>query len=156
LELTRADAEKAVTVTEDALKDYYAQVKEKFETQERRKGSHILITATDGLDDAAAQKKAQELTDKVKAGADFAQLAKDNSKDPGSASQGGDLGWANRGMYVGPFEDALFSMQQGEVRGPIKTQFGYHVIRLDEVEAGKLKTFDEAHAEIEADYRKDK
>lgn len=156
LELTRASTEGAVQVTDEALKDYYAQVKDRFETQERRKARHILVTASDGLDDAAAEKKAKELYEKVKGGADFAQLAKENSKDPGSAAQGGDLGFAQRGMFVGPFEDALFSMQPGEVRGPIKTQFGYHVIKLDEIEAGKLKTFEEARPELEAEFRKEK
>lgn len=156
IELTRASAEGGVTVTEQALKDYYEQVKERFESPERRKARHILITATDGLDDAAAQKKAQELFDKANGGADFAQLAKDNSKDPGSAQQGGDLGWAQRGMFVGPFEETLFAMKAGEIRGPIKTQFGYHVIRLDEVETGKIRSYDDVRAELEAEYRKDR
>ncbi|MBL8265404.1 SurA N-terminal domain-containing protein [Steroidobacter sp.] len=156
IELTRAQAESNVTVTDKELKDYYEQVKQRFESPERRRARHILVTATDGLDDAAAQKKAQELTDKVKAGADFAKLAKENSKDPGSAAQGGDLDWAQKGMFVGPFEDALFSMQPGEIRGPVKTQFGYHVLKLENIEAGHLQTFDEARAEIEAEYRKDR
>ncbi|WP_129645404.1 SurA N-terminal domain-containing protein [Peristeroidobacter agariperforans] len=156
IQLTREQAEAKVDVSEQALKDYFEQVKERFTSAEQRKGRHILITATDGLDDAAAQKKAQELTDKAKAGADFAQLAKENSKDPGSAVQGGDLGWAQRGMFVGPFEDALFSMQSGEIRGPVKTQFGYHVLKLEDIQAGHQKTFDEARADIEAEYRKDK
>ena len=82
------------------------------------------------MDDAAARKKAEELTAKAKGGADFAQLAKDNSKDPGSAQQGGDLGWAQRGMFVGPFEDALFAMAAGEIRGPVKTR-----LRLSRAEA---------------------
>ena len=156
IELTRQQAESAVSVTEPALKDHYEQIKDRFQTSERRQARHILITATDGLDDAAAQKKAQELTDKAKSGADFAQLAKENSKDPGSAPQGGDLGWAERGMFVGPFEDALFSMQPGEIRGPVKTQFGYHVLKLENVEAGHQQTFEEARAEVEAEFRKDK
>jgi peptidyl-prolyl cis-trans isomerase D len=156
LELTRQQAESAVTVTEQALKDHYEQIKDRFVTNERRQGRHILITATDGLDDAAAQKKAQELTEKAKAGADFAQLAKENSKDPGSAQQGGDLGFAEKGMFVGPFEDALFSMQPGEIRGPVKTQFGYHVLKLENIEAGHQQTFDEARAEVETEFRKDK
>jgi peptidyl-prolyl cis-trans isomerase D len=156
VELTRQQAESSIEVTEQGLKDYYEQVKERFTSQERRHGRHILITVGDGVDDAAAQKKAQELTAKAKGGADFAQLAKDNSKDPGSAPQGGDLGWAQRGMFVGPFEDALFSMTAGEIRGPVKTDFGYHVMKLEEIEAGHVKTFDEARAEIEADYRKDR
>jgi peptidyl-prolyl cis-trans isomerase D len=156
IELTRQQAESVVAVTDQALKDYYEQIKDRFQTTERRQGRHILITATEGLDDAAAQKKAQELADKAKAGADFAQLAKDNSKDPGSAPQGGDLGLAERGMFVGPFEDALFSMQPGEIRGPVKTQFGYHVLKLENIEAGHQQTFDEARAEVEAEFRKDK
>lgn len=156
IELTRAQAESKVDVSEQALKEYYEQVKERFESPERRQGRHILITATDGLDDAAAQKKAQELTDKAKGGADFAQLARENSKDPGSAAQGGDLGWAQKGMFVGPFEDALFSMQPGEIRGPVKTQFGYHVLKLENIEKGQLQSFEQARAEVEAEYRKDR
>jgi peptidyl-prolyl cis-trans isomerase D len=156
IELTRQHAESGIQVTEPALKEYYEQVKDRFTTQERRHGRHILITVGDGVDDAAARKKAEELTAKAKAGADFAQLAKENSKDPGSAQQGGDLGWAQRGMFVGPFEDALFAMSVGEIRGPVKSDFGYHVLKLDEVEAGHVKTFEEAHAEVEADFRKDR
>jgi peptidyl-prolyl cis-trans isomerase D len=110
-------------------------VKERFESPERRKARHILITEGDGVNDAAAKKQAEDLAAKAKAGADFSQLARENSKDPGSAQQGGDLGWAQRGTMVGPFEDALSAMQKDEVRGPIKTQFGYHVIRLDDIEA---------------------
>jgi peptidyl-prolyl cis-trans isomerase D len=156
IELTRERAESSIEVTEQALKDYYDQVKDRFTSQERRHGRHILITVGDGVDDAAAKKKAEDLTAQAKGGADFAQLAKDNSKDPGSAAQGGDLGWAQRGMFVGPFEDALFSMSAGEIRGPVKTDFGYHVLKLEQIEAGHVKTFDEARAEVEADYRKER
>jgi peptidyl-prolyl cis-trans isomerase D len=153
VELTREQAQAGVTVTEEALKEYYEQVKDRFESPERRRGRHILITAGDGVDDAAALKKAEELTAKAQAGGDFAQLAKDNSKDPGSAAQGGDLGWAQRGMFVGPFEEALFSMKPGEIRGPVKTQFGYHVLKLEEIEAGHSRSLEEARAEVEAEYR---
>lgn len=156
LEFTRAMAEARVEVTEQALKDFYETVKDRYQTQERRRGRHILITAEDGLDEAAAEKKAADLAAQAKAGANFEELAKKNSKDPGSAQQGGDLGWAERGMFVGPFEDALFSMQKGEIRGPIKTQFGYHVLRLDDIEPGHLKSFEEARAELEAEYRRER
>ncbi len=139
LELTREQAESTIQVTEQGLKEFYDQVKDRFTSQERRHGRHILLTVGDGVDDAAAAKKAEELTAKAKGGADFAQLAKDNSKDPGSAPQGGDLGWAQRGMFVGPFEDALFAMSVGEIRGPVKTDFGYHVLKLEEVEAGHVQ-----------------
>lgn len=155
LELTRDQAASTIEVTEAALRDYYEQVKERYQSPERRRARHILITTGDGLDEAGAEKKAADLLAKAKSGADFAQLAKDNSKDPGSAAQGGDLGWAERGMFVGPFEEALFSMSPGEVRGPVKTQFGYHVIKLEEVEAGHVRSFEEARAEIEAEYRRE-
>jgi peptidyl-prolyl cis-trans isomerase D len=156
LEYTRAMAEARVSVDEKALRDYFETVKDRFESPERRRGRHILITAEDGLDDAAAEKKAAELTAQVKAGANFEELAKKNSKDSGSAQQGGDLGFAQRGMFVGPFEDALFAMTPGEIRGPIKTQFGYHVLKLDEIEAGHLRSFEEARQDLEAEYRKDR
>ena len=156
VELSRANSEAAVVVTDEALKDYYEQVKDRYESPERRHPQHILITATDGIDDAAAQKKAAEITAKAKAGADFAQLAKENSKDAGSAQQGGDLGWTQRGVSPGPFEDAVFGMAKGEVSGPVKSQFGYHVIRLEDIEAGHQRSFDEVRPEIEAEFRKDR
>lgn len=156
LEVTRAMAESRVEVSEQALKDYYESVKDRFQTQERRRARHILITAGDGLDEAAAEKKAADLAAQAQGGANFEELAKQNSKDPGSAQQGGDLGWAERGMFVGPFEEALFSMTKGEIRGPIKTQFGYHVLRLDDIDAGHVKSFEEARAELESEYRKER
>ena len=84
-----------------------------------------------------------------------AELARKNSQDGGSAAQGGDLGWAERSFFVGPFSDALFSMQQGEIRGPVKTQFGYHIIKLEGVQASATKTFEQARGELEAEYRRD-
>jgi peptidyl-prolyl cis-trans isomerase D len=156
IEVTRAMAEARVDVSEQALKDYYETVKDRFQAQERRRARHILITAEDGQDEAAAEKQAADIAEQAKSGANFEALAKQYSKDPGSAQQGGDLGWADRGTFVGPFEDALFAMTKGEIRGPIKTQFGYHVIRLEDVETGDLKAFDEARAELEVEYRKDR
>ncbi len=156
VELTRARAESSVEVTEQALKDYYEQVKDRFTTQEQRHGRHILITIGDGVDDAAAKKKAEELTAKAKAGADFAQLARENSKDAGSAQQGGDLGMATRDVFVGPFGDALFSMTAGEIRGPVKSEFGYHVIKLEEIQPGHVQSFEEARAALEAEFRQER
>jgi len=156
VELTRERAESRVEVTEQALKEYYEQHKDAFTTEEQRHGRHILITVGDGVDDAAAKKKAEELSAQAKAGADFAQLAKDNSKDAGSAQQGGDLGLATRDVFVGPFGDALFSMTAGEIRGPVKSEFGYHVIKLEEIQAGHVKSFEEAHAELDSEYRKER
>src|SRR6202012_2551693 len=107
-----------------------------------------------GKDDAADKKLADEVYAQAKAGKDFAQLAKQYSKDPGSADKGGDLGWADRTMFVGPFSDALFGMAGGDTHAPAKTQYGYHIIRRQEIQAGKTKTFEEARPELEADLRK--
>ncbi len=143
-----------VTVTDAELHAAYEKNKVTYVVPEKRHARHILIAAT--KDDAADKKLADEVYAQAKAGKDFSQLAKQYSKDPGSAAQGGDLGWADKTMFVGPFSDALFSMSPGEIRGPVKTQYGYHIIRLDEVQPGKTKTFDEARPELEADLRKNK
>jgi peptidyl-prolyl cis-trans isomerase D len=154
--LSLDDAAKDVKVDDESLKSFYEQNREKYETAERRHAHHILIKVGDGVDDATARKTAQTVADKVKAGEDFGALAKQYSKDQVSAAQGGDLGWAGKGMFVGPFEDALFSMKAGEVRGPIKTEFGYHVIRLDEIDAPHIKTLEEIRPELETEYRRDR
>lgn len=155
LELKLADVEREVQVDEASLRAYYEQVKERFAEQERRRGRHILIAVDDTTDDATAKKTADEVMAKLNAGGDFAALAKQYSKDPVSAEKGGDLDWATRGMFVGPFEDALFSMNKGELRGPVRTEFGYHVLRLDDIEGGGVKAFDDVRAELEKDFRTD-
>ena len=154
LQLSLDDVTSAVDVSEEGLRAFYDQVApERYVTAERRRGRHILVET--GEDDAAALAKAEQLAARVRDGEDFAKLAAENSDDPGSNTQGGDLGWATRESFVGPFADALFSMQVGEIRGPVKTQFGYHVIRLDEVENSHQQSFDEVRAELEADYRRE-
>lgn len=154
VELKVSDIAAKVAVTDDALHSYYESVKDRYVEAEKRRGRHILIQVQDDKEDAAARKKAEEVLAKVNAGGDFAKLAKEFSQDAGSAAQGGDLGWAERSFFVGPFADALFDMKPGEVRGPVRTQFGYHIIRLEEVNAGKQKSFDEARAELETEYRR--
>jgi peptidyl-prolyl cis-trans isomerase D len=153
LELKLADVERDVAVNDEVLHAYYEQVKETLTTPERRRARHILIAVGDGVDDATAQKTAAEVLAKLNGGADFVALAKQYSKDPVSAAKGGELDWLSRGMSVGPFEDALFAMTKGELRGPVKSQFGYHIIRLDETEGGQTKSFADARAELEKDYR---
>lgn len=141
-----------VTVTDAELHAAYDKGKASYVVPEKRHATHILITAT--KDDAADRKLADDVYAQAKAGKDFAALAKQYSKDPGSADKGGDLGWADRTTFVGPFSDALFGMSVGEIRGPVKTQYGYHIIRLQEIQAGKTKTFEEARPELEPDLRK--
>jgi peptidyl-prolyl cis-trans isomerase D len=154
VELKVDDIAAKVPVTEEALRTYFDSVKERYVEAEKRRGRHILIQVQDDKEDAAARQKAEEVLAKVNAGGDFAKLAKEFSQDAGSAAQGGDLGWAERSYFVGPFADALFDMKPGEVRGPVRTQFGYHIIRLEEMNAGKQKSFEEARPELEGEYRR--
>ena len=141
-----------MTVSDADLHAAYDKNKSTYVVPERRHARHILIAAT--KDDAADRKLADEVYEQAKSGKDFAQLAKQYSKDPGSAQNGGDLGWADRTTFVPAFTDALYGMKVGEIHPPVKTQFGYHIIRLDEIQPGKTKTFEEARPELEAEVRK--
>ncbi len=129
----------------------YEKQKSRLEVPEKRHARHILIT---GKDDAAALALAQQVLSQAKSGKDFAALAKQYSQDPGSAQNGGDLGWAERSTFVKPFADALFGMSPGQIAGPVKTQYGYHIIRLEEIQPGKSKSFEEARPELEAQLRR--
>ena len=138
-------------VSDADLRAAYEKDKSRLEIPEKRHARHILIT---GKDDAAALALAQQVLAQVKSGKDFGELAKQYSQDPGSAQNGGDLGWADRSTFVKPFADALFAMKAGEIAGPVKTQYGYHIIRLDEIQPGKSKSFEEARPELEAQVRR--
>jgi peptidyl-prolyl cis-trans isomerase D len=154
VQLNLPDVAATLQLTEEGLRAFYDQVAhERYTSPERRRARHILVES--GSDDAAAQARADKLAAEARGGADFAALAAANSDDPGSKGQGGDLGWATRDSFVATFADALFAMNTGEVRGPVKTQFGYHVIKLDAVEPGAQRSFEEVRGELEADYRRD-
>lgn len=147
-----------VPVSTEALQAYYQKNEARYRQVEMRHAHHILIAvskADDPKADAAALAKAREVLAQLKAGKDFATLAKQYSADPASAAQGGDLGWAARTAYVPAFADALFSMQPGQISEPVKTQFGYHIIRLDEVRPASVKSFDQVRAQVESEYRRD-
>jgi peptidyl-prolyl cis-trans isomerase D len=150
----RLDALAAQQSVSDAdLRAAYEKDKSRLEVPEKRHARHILIT---GKDDAAALAQAQQVLTLAKSGKDFGELAKQYSQDPGSAQNGGDLGWADRASFVKPFADALYGMQVGEIKGPVKTQFGYHIIRLDEIQPGKAKSLEEARPELEAEVRRNR
>lgn len=148
----------AITVNPADLDAWYQQNQARYIEPEKRRASHILIAVSgkDAAADAAALAKAQQVLKEVRAGGDFAALAKKYSQDPGSARQGGDLGWALRGAYVQTFADKLFAMKAGEISEPVKTQFGYHIIRLDAVQTEHGKTLADARAQIEGDFRRER
>ncbi len=158
IEVSLAALEPKVSVDDAQLKTYYEEQKaktpERFTQPEQRRVRHILLQVADPKDDAATQAKAAALARRAQAGEDFSKLAKENSQDTGSAPQGGDLGWNERKAWVAPFADAAFSMKEGEVRGPVKTQFGYHILKLDGIQPASVKSFEQSRAELEADYRR--
>lgn len=139
----------AAQVTEDELRTYYEQNKARFGAPEQRRAAHILIS-TEGSDKASARQTAEQVRAKVMANPkDFAAIARETSKDPGSAAQGGDLGFFGRGMMVKPFEDTVFSMKPGEISELVETDFGFHIIQLTEVQPSQVKPFDEVRDDIQ-------
>ncbi len=158
VEISLAQLESHLTVTEAQLQAYFDEQKgknpEAFTQPEQRRVSHILIQAATPKDEAAAQAKAEDLLKRIQSGEDFAKLAKEYSQDPGSAQQGGDLGWSERKVFVAPFADAAYSMKEGEVRGPVKTQFGFHILKLLGIQPSTTKTFEQSKSDLEADYRR--
>jgi peptidyl-prolyl cis-trans isomerase D len=158
VELSLAQMAAKVSVDDAQLKAYYdeqkAKTPERFNQGEQRRVSHILLAVNDPKDDAAVKAKAEGILKRAQAGEDFSKLAKEFSQDPGSANQGGDLGWTERKVFVGPFADAAFSMKVDEIRGPVKTQFGYHILKLAGIQPATVKTYDQAKADLETEYRR--
>lgn len=147
-----------ITVNEADLKTYYEQNAQKMAAKEERRASHILINApkdASAADKQKAKTKAQELLEQVrKKPAAFAELAKQNSQDPGSASKGGDLDFFPRGAMVKPFDDAAFALKKSEISEVIESDFGYHIILLTDIKTPKTKSFEEMRPEMEAELKK--
>ena len=158
IELSLAKLAAAVPVGDAQLRAYYEDQKAKnpqdFVQPEERRVSHILIAVSNPKDDAAAKAKAEKIYRLAAGGADFAALARKYSQDPGSAPQGGDLGWNDRKAWVKPFADAAFGMKVGQIVGPVKTQFGYHIIKLVGIKPASVKTFEQSQAQLAAEYRR--
>lgn len=146
-----------VNVSEAALRGYYEQNKSRYGTDEERRASHILIRVPEGADQATqdkAKEKAEKLLAQVKANpVEFARLAKENSEDPGSAGEGGDLGFFGRGAMVPAFEAAVFALQENGISSVVRSDFGYHIIMLTGIKPADVKPFESVRAEIEAEVR---
>jgi peptidyl-prolyl cis-trans isomerase D len=159
VEISVALLEAQVKVDDAQLKAFYESEKlktpERFSQPEQRRVQHILLQSNDPKTDAAVKAKAETILKRAQAGEDFAKLAKEFSQDPGSADKGGDLGMADRKAFVAPFADAAWGMKEGEIAGPVKTEFGYHILKLDAIQPGTVKTFEQSNAELETDYRRD-
>jgi peptidyl-prolyl cis-trans isomerase D len=148
---------KTVTVNEADLKSYYEQNASRLSSKEERRASHILINAPKTMpvaDRQKAKEKAQALLDEArKAPATFADLAKKNSQDTGSAPKGGDLDFFGRGAMVKPFEEAVFAMKKGDISDLVESDFGFHIIKLTDVKAPKQPSFEELRAGLESELR---
>ncbi len=140
-----------VTVTDAQIADFYKNNLDRFKEKEQVKARHILIkVAADAPADEVekAHKEILEIAEKIKGGADFAEIAKKSSQGP-SSSMGGDLGWFGRGSMVKPFEEAAFALSPGEVSEPVRTQFGFHLIKTEEYKPNRTKDLAEVRAGIE-------
>jgi peptidyl-prolyl cis-trans isomerase D len=148
---------KSVSLSEQDLKSYYDQNAANLSGKEERRASHILINAAKSApaaDRQQAKERAQSLLEQVRKAPDtFAELARKNSQDPGSAEKGGDLDFFARGAMVKPFEDAAFALKKGEISEVVESDFGFHIIKLTDIKAPKIKSFEELRASIESDLR---
>lgn len=131
VEITSESLTENVKVSEEQIVTMYDDYLASVSGREERQASHILLDASD--DKAAALKKIESLKKEIEQGADFAEIAEKHSQDPGSATQGGDLGWIALGEMVKPFEQALFDMEKGAVSEVVESQFGYHLIKLNDI-----------------------
>ena len=149
---------KNIVVEPADLKAYYDQNAQRLGSKEERRASHILITADKGASQgerSKAKAKAQELVALVKKSPDtFADVARKNSQDPGSASAGGDLDFFAREAMVKPFSDAAFAMKKGEVSDVVESDFGYHIIKLTDIKEAKQRSFEEMKPELEMEVKK--
>jgi peptidyl-prolyl cis-trans isomerase D len=142
VELSAQALKDQIQISDEEVKQYYTEHLDKYSSEEQRRVAHILI---EGDDEA----KAQAILDELNAGGDFAVLAQEKSDDFGSAENGGELGWIERDVMDPAFEKAAFSLENvGDMTGLVKSDFGYHIIKLQELKASVAKPFDEVTAEI--------
>ncbi|MCG9963903.1 peptidylprolyl isomerase [Shewanella cutis] len=154
VELNAADFAKDSKVTEEEAQTYYDEHKAQYVSNEKRLAAHILIAL--GNDEAAAKAKAEDLAKQLDSGADFAALAKANSEDTLSAEQGGKLDWFEPGVMDPTFDTALFALQKGQHSGVVKTDFGFHIIKLLDIQPGTTVPFADVKTKIFAQLQEKK
>lgn len=151
LELNTKDIVDTIKVSEAETRERYEAQKINYTTPEQRKASHILVKVPSNSTDEAiakAKQKAEALLVRIRKGEDFASLAKTESDDPGSALQGGDLGFFGKGVMDPAFEEAAFALEKGEVSELVRSSFGFHIIKVEEISGGTVKPFDEVKSGI--------
>jgi peptidyl-prolyl cis-trans isomerase D len=153
-----SDFKDEVQVTEAEIADYYEYNPERFKEQRQVRARHILFKVPPDASkqtEAEIKDKALEILKRAQQGEDFSELAKKYSQDTSSASEGGDLGYFRKGQMVEPFEELAFSLEKGELGGPVRTQFGWHVIKVEDIKEETVKTLPEVHDQIKAIIKED-
>lgn len=151
LELSLDTIASGLTVSDEEIAQLYETDKTRLATEEQRRARHILLTLAEdaGEDDiAAAQSKAEALVEQLRAGGDFAALAKENSQDPGSAVEGGDLGLLSKGMTVPEFETAAFDLELNAISDPVRSPYGLHIIQVTEIQPSKIPELAEVREQL--------
>jgi len=150
--LLETEVDSKIDIQPQDVTAFYESNPDQFKEPERVRASHILIMVPPDGDTSAkdtARSKAQDVLKRIRAGGDFAALAKEHSEDPSNAGQGGDLGYFSRGQMVEPFEKAAFSIQPGELSDVVETPFGFHVIKVADRQEGRTLPLDEVRAQLE-------
>lgn len=156
VQLKRADIAAKQDVSEEELQAAYLDYQSRELAKEQRSSSHILIEANDDRNDADALALAQEIKSRLDKGEDFAALAKEYSDDIGTKNAGGNLGLNTKGSFVPEFEDVLYALQPQQISSPVKSEFGYHIIRLDSIVTPAVKTLAEMKTELSREVREGK
>jgi peptidyl-prolyl cis-trans isomerase D len=156
LELSREAIEETITASDEELLRLYQAEHQRDVVPERRRASHILVSIPEDADAAAvaaAQSRAEELRSRLEKGEKFEALAKEVSDDPGSSGSGGDLGFFGRGVMDKSFEDAVYSMKVGEISQPVRSAYGFHLIRLSEIQPAQERSFEEMRTDLLRRYK---
>jgi peptidyl-prolyl cis-trans isomerase D len=154
IELTLDDLAKTVDVTEEKVKTFYEEQKAQYSTPERRKVAHILFEINDKQDEKTALEKANKAKTDLASGKDFVALAKELSDDKVTGKEGGDLGLFSVGVMEKDFDNAAIALKQGDVSAPVKSQFGYHLIKVTELAPEQIKPFESVKTEVTKAYQK--
>jgi len=148
---SKKDFENSANVTQEEIKAYYDEHLEEFHVPEQRRASHILLRVPKDANATVVEKKKKQLIEikkRIEKGASFSELAKKYSDDKVSGQKGGDLGFFSKGMMVKPFEEKVFSMKKGEISDPVRTSFGWHLIKLEDIRAERTKPLKEVKDQI--------
>ena len=149
VELDKRVIAETIAIDEAELQSQYERFVEEYAGEEARDADHILVTISDERDESDALSRILDLMKKIDGGEDFADVAREFSEDPGSAEQGGNLGFVEKGVMVPEFEDALFALAEGQISEPVRTDFGYHLIKLNKIEGTEAPAFESVRKQLE-------